>query len=232
MAEKPFDFEGDYGSHYDTFIRQVIPGYESLHALAGALLEPGCGDCGRVLVAGCGSGSEIGILGERHPGWSFVGVDPSEGMIAITRRLVHSRGLEGRVSLVTGTPAELPPTQAYNGATCMLVSHFLDGDQPKVDLFREIGRRLAPGGRLVVADACEENSDSFRAMMQCRWNYARRQGADADRYRKFQDDCRNALKPADPAHELDLIRRAGFATVRPFWMSLHIHAWLAWEFSG
>ena len=29
MGEKHFDFDGDYGAHYDSFIRQVIPGYEA-----------------------------------------------------------------------------------------------------------------------------------------------------------------------------------------------------------
>lgn len=232
MREIPFDFDGDYGSHYDSFIRQVIPGYDSLHALAGALLEPGCGEDGRILVVGCGSGTEMAILGQRHPSWSFLGVDTSEAMIAATWRMVCSRGWENRVALFHGNLQEVPPNQRFSGATCILVSHFLEGADSKTSLFRDIGKRLAPGGRLVVADACDEDSELFRTMMDCRWNFAKAQGAPIERYRKFQSDCQRALKSVSPGHEQELISEAGFSCVRRFWTSLHVNAWLAWGFSG
>lgn len=232
MGEKHFDFDGEYGAYYDSFIRQVIPGYDSLHALGCALLEPGCGNEGRVLVVGCGSGTELATMGDRQPHWSFVGVDPSESMVAQTRRLIGSRGWENRVSIIRGSIDSIPSNQHFNGATCLLVSHFIEGDQAKINLFREIGNRLAPGGRLIVADACEEDSESFRAMMACRWNFAKAEGAEIDRYRKFQADCRAALRPVPPNHEQELIRKSGFSSVRRFWTSLHINAWVAWDHIG
>ena len=232
MGEKHFDFDGDYGAHYDSFIRQVIPGYESLHALSCALLEPGCGNDGRVLVVGCGSGAELACMGELQPRWSFLGIDTSESMIAQTTRLIGSRGWENRVSLVHGSLESLSCNQQFNGATCILVSHFMEGDQAKTSLFRQIGERLTKGGRLIVADACDEDSESFRTMMDCRWNFARARGADTNRYQKFQADCREALKPVPPEHEEQLIRSAGFQSVRRFWTSLHINAWVAWDHSA
>lgn len=232
MEEKHFDFDGDYGAHYDSFIRQVIPGYESLHELACALLEPGCGNEGRVLVVGCGSGAELATMGECQPGWSFVGIDTSEFMVAQSRRLISSRGWENRVSLALGTIDSIPSNQPFNGATCILVSHFIDGDQAKIRLFREIRDRLATGARMIVADACEEESESFREMMACRWNFAKARGAEITRYQKFQVECRQTLRPVPPDHEEELIKKSGFNTVRRFWTSLHINAWVAWDHDG
>jgi len=230
MGAKAFDFDGDYGANYDTFIRQVIPGYEAMHALSGAMLEPACGPRGRVLVVGCGTGSEIRILGKIHPGWTFTGLDPSEAMITSTRAALGTNGMGERVTLVKGTISDLPKAPSFDAATCMLVSHFIRDEKEKTKLFHEIGSRLAPGGRLVVADACDESSQSFRDMMACRWMFARTQGADPERYWRFQEECNSSLNSIDPTREQELIRLAGFGTVRKFWTSLHINAWFATNF--
>ena len=227
MDNRPFDFEADYGAHYDTFIRQVIPGYEGLHALAGAMLEPSCPANARILVIGCGSGTEIICLGRLYPHWHFVGVDSSPAMIHQCSERLHSLKMADRATLVVGTVNDIDANVAFDGATCILVSHFMAEEKDKISLFSAINHRLKPDGRLIVADACNENSSGFRAMMACRWNYAGAHGADLERYQRFQEDCRTSLQSISPEMEERLIRQAGFSGVRRFFTSLHINAWLA-----
>ena len=86
-------------------------------------------------------------MGELQPRWSFVGIDTSESMIAQTTRLIGSRGWENRVSLVHGSLESLSCNQQFNGATCILVSHFMEGDHAKTSIFRQIGERLTKGRR-------------------------------------------------------------------------------------
>jgi tRNA (cmo5U34)-methyltransferase len=227
MDNRPFDFEADYGANYDTFIRQVIPGYDSLHALAGAMLEPACPANSRILVIGCGSGTEIICLGRLYPHWRFVGVDSSPAMIRQCSERLHSLEMAHRATLVTGTMDDLDTNTVYDGATCILVSHFIAGERNKTNLFASISQRIKPDGRLVVADACLEKSSEFRAMMACRWSFAKAHGASEDRYKRFQEDCRTSLQSVSPDLEEHIIQQAGFASVRRFFTSLHINAWLA-----
>src|SRR3954469_6571815 len=57
--------------------RRFVPGLADLHRMTGILLAERAPADARVLVLGAGGGLEIKALGEAHPGWSFVGVDPS-----------------------------------------------------------------------------------------------------------------------------------------------------------
>lgn len=90
-------FDAEFAENYDRGVRLAVPGYETLHDVAHAVLRsrPGNpGDRARVLIAGAGTGAEILTLGEREPGWSFVGADPSEEMNSSQRlRTLREEGL-------------------------------------------------------------------------------------------------------------------------------------------
>lgn len=79
-----------------------------------------------------------------------VGVDPSEGMLALGREKVAARGLEGRVTLTAGASERLPfEDGAFDGATVAFgVRNFEDRRAG----LSEMARVLRPGAPLVVLE--------------------------------------------------------------------------------
>src|SRR6185436_1998703 len=98
----PFDFDKNHAlsQDYERGPRRFVPGYDASHAMAATLLADRIGERGRVLVLGAGGGIELSALAQASPGWTFVGVDPSENMLAQARRKLEAAGLEGRARLV------------------------------------------------------------------------------------------------------------------------------------
>jgi SAM-dependent methyltransferase len=97
---------------------------------------------GRVLDAACGTGRHAAHLAAA--GHQVVGVDASEAMLAHARRRLPDTDL--RVGELTRLPLE---DESVAGAVCALAL----GHLPEIaGAIAELGRVLAPGGRLVVSD--------------------------------------------------------------------------------
>jgi ubiquinone/menaquinone biosynthesis C-methylase UbiE len=103
----------------------------------------------RILDVGCGTGALLERLAQVHPAAQLAGVDPVPEMLAYARRKVPPE-----VALREGWAERLP---FENGRFDMVVScnafHYIR--EPETAL-REMGRVLAPGGRLVITDWCDD----------------------------------------------------------------------------
>lgn len=97
---------------------------------------------GRVLDAACGTGRHAAHLAAA--GHEVVGVDASEAMLAHARRRLPEADL--RVGELTRLPLE---DESVSGAVCALALSHLPELSPAI---AELGRVLAPGGRLIVSD--------------------------------------------------------------------------------
>ncbi|NMW25215.1 class I SAM-dependent methyltransferase, partial [Rhodanobacter denitrificans] len=60
---------------------RLVPGFHALQQMAALLLAESVPEDGHVLVLGAGGGLELKAFAEAQPGWRFVGVDPSAGML-------------------------------------------------------------------------------------------------------------------------------------------------------
>jgi tRNA (cmo5U34)-methyltransferase len=77
---------------YDEKHRQLAPIVDNMHFLIRLIL----GDVparGRVLCVGVGTGAKILSLSKSFPEWTFVGVDPSIGMLDVCRERLETAGL-------------------------------------------------------------------------------------------------------------------------------------------
>ncbi|PKR87340.1 methyltransferase [Pleomorphomonas diazotrophica] len=195
-----------------------VPGLADLHRMAAILMAERASDNAEILVVGAGGGLELKAFAEAEPGWRFLGVDPSAGMLDLAR---HTLGpLASRADLRQGY-VEDAPEGPFDGATCLLTLHFLDRDE-RLRTLAEIHRRLRPGAALVVA------------------HHSAAEGADLTRWLArsltFAGTTANPDAAATMAERLPvltaeedeaLLREAGFYEIALFYAAFSFRGWVA-----
>ena len=108
-------------------------------------IEPG----DRVCDVGCGT-AELSILMAVRKDAAVTGVDLSEGMLAVGRRKLAERGLEGRVQLLAGNALDLPFADGSfdAAATAFVMRNVADLDRALAEMHRVV----RPGGRLALME--------------------------------------------------------------------------------
>lgn len=180
-----------------------------------------------VLIVGTGTGAELAHLASRNPAWSFTVVEPAAGMLSLCRERAEREGFANRCHFHAGYIESLPATALHDAATCILVSQFIVDQRARVDLFREIARRLKPGAVLASADLAADVRSTEYAVLLRAWvgmmvamDFSQE---DIDRVRNSYTTDVAVLPATDIAA---LIVSAGFDTPVQFFQAGLIAAWL------
>lgn len=144
-------FDEAHAAAYDEKFAKLSPIRDALHLLISAVFSPLPAQA-RILCVGAGTGAEIMYLAQKNPGWHFTAVEPSAPMLTVFRRKAEAAGIADRCSFHEGYLDSLPPSDAFDAATSLLVSHFILDRADRTAYFRSIASRLRPGGLLVSAD--------------------------------------------------------------------------------
>ncbi|WP_185983761.1 class I SAM-dependent methyltransferase [Aureimonas mangrovi] len=189
-----------------------VPGFADLHRMAALLLAEHAPPDGRVLIVGAGGGLELKALAELQPAWRMTGVDPSAVMLDLARKTLG----EGprAVDLVHGTVEELP-LEPFDGATCILVMHFLDEDTRRETL-AGVHARLRPGARLVLVHHSFDRGEASTWLAR----YAAYAGVP-------YPHGMLALPVLSPDEDEALLRAAGFEDVDLFYAGFSFRGWVA-----
>ena len=157
-------FGEEHAAVYDRQFEKISTIRDAVHL--GARLGLGkLPEKARILCVGAGTGEDALRLGSVQPGWRFQLTDPAPAMLAIARQRLDEAGLLDRCSIHEGFLDTLPDSAAFDGASALLVSHFLTDLDERTQFFRDIADRLAPGGTLVCADlAADRAAPDFRAL--------------------------------------------------------------------
>lgn len=219
---QPFNDPAMVARYLETTPRKV-PGFADLHRMVMLLLAEHAPEAANILVLGAGGGLELKALAEAQEGWRFVGVDPSLEMLDLARRLL--RPSLQRVELHHGTIDAAPPGP-YDGATCLLVLHFLERDE-RLRTLREIRKRLRPGATLVVAHhSCPQGDELHRWLSR-----SIAFGSEAPLNFAAASVSASAMESRLPILSVDedeaLIREAGFSKVAMFYAGLTFRGWVA-----
>lgn len=117
-----------------------------------------------LVEAGIGTGRLLHRLTGR--GGRVIGVDRSPAMLDEARSYLASVG-ETAVDLRLGEMEHLP--LAENEAGCVILNMVLHHAAAPPAVFREIGRILQPGGRLILADLARHHQEWVREKMADQW---------------------------------------------------------------
>ncbi|WP_129974286.1 MULTISPECIES: class I SAM-dependent methyltransferase [unclassified Pseudomonas] len=151
---------------YDKQWSGIAPLRDALYLLLDSVFA-GLPENARILCVGVGTGVEMAHLAQQFPGWQFTAVDPSGAMLDVCRQRATEGGFLSRCHFHEGYLDTLTDESGYDGATCFLVSQFLLDPQVRIDFFREIARRLVPGGILANADlASDTQSPAYEALLR------------------------------------------------------------------
>jgi ubiquinone/menaquinone biosynthesis C-methylase UbiE len=119
----------------------------------------------RVLDVGCGTGELLRRLGERHPKVQLAGIDPVPEMLAIAAKKL-APGADLRVGWANALPWG---DASFDLVVSCNVFHYVTHPVPAL---REMSRVLAPGGRIVITDWCDDYLACRLCSLYLRWTGA------------------------------------------------------------
>lgn len=192
---------------YERLQSQVIPGYGSLARLSVALLAASpaaAGQAAEVLVAGCGTGSELLEAVAQRPDWSLTALDPSAEMLEEARQRLGDRaGIQWKQSTAEALVDEPGMAGRFAGALSVLVLQSLPDDGSKLAFLTALARCLQPGAQLVLVDLMQTSLPSLEGQLDQAWRgFQRASGLDAT--------SQEGLHPIGLARLTSLVNAAGF----------------------
>lgn len=226
-----FDVQQHFQRHaakYDEGIRLTIPAYEALHAMSHAILRSELPERAEILVVGTGTGMELITLGMANPGWRFMGVDPTEQMIAVCQANVAAAGLSYRVELHQGYVADLPHEASYDAATAILVSHFIEEDNKKRAFFQAISSRLRHGAPLISADLYgDKESAEFQQNFSAWKHFCSLSGMSEAEIEKLFAHVEKDVSFIPEKRRNQLLGQSGFGNTSSFYRALLFGGWVS-----
>lgn len=202
-----------------------VPGFASLHRMVEMLLAERVPANGKVLVHGAGGGLELRALAEAQPGWLFDGVDPSPDMLALAEDTVGPCG--ARVLLHQGL-VDAAPAGPFDGATSLLIFHFISRDQRRETL-RQLHRRLKPGAPLALMHISFPQAEPERSQWIARHvAYGAPRGTDPAHLAAAREAIGTRLTILSPEEDEAMLREAGFDGITLFFAGLSFRGWVAY----
>ena len=119
---------------------------------------------GRILDVATGTGDLAIAMARRIRDGQVLGVDLSEQMLAVARRKIEARGLDGRIVLDRGDAERLAVADASVDVATVAFGVRNFGDLGAG--LRELARTIKPGGKVVILEFSRPRNRVFRALYE------------------------------------------------------------------
>lgn len=218
---------------YEQSITLKIPGYEHMHDMMEKLLAASITDNKdtHILITGAGGGKEITLLGESHREWQLTGMDTSFQMLQLAQQKAEEAeeaGITGQTTLIHGTIEQLPEEALYDGATCMLMLHFIEGIEAKRSFLRQLALRLKPGAPLIIAAVnADLASPAYPVMMQAWREHMLQAGILAEEWDRFSASLGQQSDPVSGELMVQLLAECGFSLMTRYFGAFWVEAYYA-----
>lgn len=199
-----------------------VPGFADMQKMALILLREHVPSDGKVLVVGAGGGLELKAFAEAEPDWRFTGVDPSAEMLDLAREIAAPH--LNRMNLIEGV-TEDAPDGPYDGATCLLVMHFLDR-ATRLSTLKAIRHRLKPGAPFVVMNHSVPK-DSALTWLRRSVAFGAGDTGTSEQTQTSAAMMAERLPLLAPDEEETLLSEAGFSGVALFYAGFSFRGWVA-----
>lgn len=209
---------------YDNEIETMIPGYKTMHELSHHILKSSLPKDAFVLIGGSGTGNEAIEYLSENPGWNIVGFDIAEEMIKKANSKILQNGIQDRIELVHGGISDVTE-EGFDAATLLLVLHFIPKED-KEDFLTEIYNRLKPGGRLIIADICDDSNENRFEDFLSVWSSLQLQTRNQKDVQEMLKNVRENLNKITIEQTITLLEKVGFTNIHHFSKSLLINGFV------
>jgi tRNA (cmo5U34)-methyltransferase len=202
---------------------RLVPGFLDMQRMARLLIAEHAPEDAEILVVGAGGGLEMKVFAEGSPNWRLHGVDPALPMLRLAEATLGS--LTARVNLTHGY-IEAAPDGPFDGAACLLTLHFVPADA-RLDMLRQIRRRLRPGSAFVAAHFSIPDGPGERALWMSRYAaFATGSGVPAADARQAASGILDRLPILTPDEDEALFAAAGFRQTSMFYAGFAFRGWV------
>ncbi len=209
---------------YDEKNRQLAPIADNMHFLIRLILK-NAPVSAHVLCVGVGTGAEILSLSKAFPEWTFVGVDPSIGMLNVCRERLETAGVLNRCELIQGYVHDVPPGESFDVALSVLVAHFVKRED-RLSFYQAMSSRLLPNGVLINTEISYDlNSPEFPLMLK-NWEAVQLlMGAAPESLANLSQVLREMLSVISPTETEKLLKQSGIQLPVRFFQAFMISGW-------
>lgn len=210
---------------YDEKNQQLAPIADNMHFLIRLILKKMAPARARVLCVGVGTGAEIFSLANAFPEWTFVGVDPSIGMLDICRDKLKSADVLNRCELIHGYVQDVPPGENFDITLSILVAHFVKLED-RLSFYKAMADRLCDKGILVNTEiSFDLNSKEFPLMLK-NWESVQQQmGATPESLANLSKVLREGLTVISPEETEGILSQSGIQLPIRFFQAFMISGW-------
>lgn len=209
---------------YDEKNKDLSPISDNMHFLIRLLLK-NAPTKARVLCIGVGTGAEILSLAKAFPDWTFLGVDPSSGMLEVCRERLSEAGVLNRCELLQGYVQDVPSGENFDVALSVLVAHFVKRED-RLGFYKAMCMRLHKGGYLINTEiSFDLDSPQFPQMLKNWETVQAMMGATPESLANLSVQLREMLTVISPQDTESLLKQSGIDVPVRFFQSFMISGW-------
>ena len=211
-------------------LQRAVPGLCAMYRLVHALIVSH-GERPQVLVVGAGGGREIEELRVDGSIGEITAVDPSSQNLETARALANTHEGSPAIRFVHGTTHDLPKGESFDIVTSLLVMHHLLDGASKLAYLQGLRARLAPGGKLIHADACLDEPGDFERLLPAFTAHASLVGVSAEAVR-LECQAISILPVISEDRTRVLFSEAGLTEPQEVFRTLWYRCWIAGAAQG